>query len=301
MSEFVPLPGRTETTAEPAVGGLQERVSRAGSLLTRSERQVAELAVQRPSPVAFATVAEVAATAGVGVATVMRCVHKLGFDGYGDLQQAAQGELVSAASTAADRIRRDDAAVEPEGSMRLGRLDTLNIDLTFSRLSDDVVDALVDHLMAATEVFIVSGDASAGVALQFATELRSLRGRVVLLDRNPIDVQRALAVADEQAMVLAIDIARYDRWVIEAVRLAESRGLWIGAITDHPLSPLATAADAVALAVTDAAGPFESHVATLSLLHHLVTRAAFADRPVAAERLGRIEAAWTTDQLLIDR
>ena len=282
-------------------GGLQERISRAGSQLTRAERRVAELASERPSPVAFSTVAEVAASAGVGVATVMRCVHKLGFEGYGGLQEAAQSELVHAASTAAERIRRDEVAVDAASLPQPGRVDAMNLELTYARASEAVIEELVRRLRTAPEVLVVSGDGSAGVALQFAIELRSLRSGVALLDRNPIDVQRALSVAMDGSMVLGIDIARYDRWVVEAMQLAKARALWIGAVTDHPLSPLATAADIVALVATDSSGPFESHVATLSLLQHLVTLVAFADRSTVAERLDRIEAAWTADQLLIDR
>ena len=66
------------------------------------------------------------------------------------------------------------------------------------------------------------------------------------------------------------------------------------AVTDGPLSPLVTGAEAWFAVTAEGAGPFDSHVGTLALLHALVAGVADRLRGSATDRLDRLEAAWRT-------
>ena len=71
--------------------------------------------LEQPQLVAFGTVAELAAAAGAGAATVVRLATKLGFDGFTELQSSVQHDLANQLRPAAQRIR------EPVGTDLVGR------------------------------------------------------------------------------------------------------------------------------------------------------------------------------------
>ena len=76
-----------------------DRITGERSNLTPSERRIAEAILADPQLVAFGTVADLAARAGAGAATVVRLANKVGFDGFSGLQHAVQEELSAATPT----------------------------------------------------------------------------------------------------------------------------------------------------------------------------------------------------------
>jgi DNA-binding MurR/RpiR family transcriptional regulator len=149
-------------------------------------------------------------------------------------------------------------------------------------------------------VAVLSGEASAGIAHQAVGELSLLREGVELVVGTEVAVVRAIALLGQGDACLVIDLRRYDRWVLDAARLAGERGVTLIALTDSALSPLALEADASFTVVAASAGPFDSHVATLALLNAMVAAVADRLRTSATDRLDRIEAAWRSAGALID-
>lgn len=280
---------------------INERIAAAGAGLTRAESKVADLLVADPTAAAFATVAEIAEAAGVGVATVMRCATRLGFGGYGELQAAAQAEMIAAAVPAVERLRRHEGSRTDTARRRPGAIDLANMERTFAALDIAVVDEIAARIADAATVFVIAGDAAAGVARQIASELAELRPEVVLLDGNPVDIARRLASLTDRSVVLCLDTARYDVWVVDTVRSAYRRRAWIAALTDHPLSPLARVADRVVIVQTASTSPFDSYVAALAVASEIVAGVAARRRATAVERLDAYEAAYRSAAVLIDR
>ena len=275
------------------------RVKGAGPTLTTAERRVAEIVLTRPELVAFGTVAELADAAKAGAATVVRLAAKLDFDGFTALQAAIQNELSNQLRPAAVRIREARGGVAVQRHLHR-ELD--NVQTTLLALDERVVTDAVTHLAALDHcVLVLSGDASTGVSMQFVGELTALRPGVELLAGNEVSISRRLSQIRPHDTVVAIDLRRYDRWVIETATAAKNRGAWILALTDSALSPLAGLADSSMVLSAGGVGVFDSHVGTLALLNLLVAAAADALRDVATERLDQAEAAWSADAQLVDR
>jgi len=276
-----------------------ETVRAHGGELTPTERRIATIVLASPQIVGFGTVADLADEADAGAATVVRFANKLGYDGFVGLQHAVRRDLSGQLRPAAERIReqrqgldhvRDHAATEQANvAITLTDIDTAATRVVVARLADERSDVLV-----------LSGAASRGVALQFVIELSQLRKGVSLLDGNPVDAARALALAGARPTIVAIDIRRYDRWVVDTLRLATERKAWVVAVTDSVLSPLASVADHAYLVAAESPGPFDSHVGTLALLDVLVVGVAGVDRDRATERLDRQESLWRATDALID-
>ena len=276
-----------------------ERIGKAGGSLTPAERRVAEVVLANPQLVAFGTVADLADASSSGAATVVRLASKLGFDGFTGLQASVQHALASQLRPAAERIR------EPAATDAVGRhlqLEVDNVTTTLRAVGAGPLGAAVDKLSDITaRVFVLSGDASLGVARHFVGDLNSLRDGVLLVDGNDVAVRRILALAEEGDLLVAIDLRRYDRWVVEAAKRGRDQGMWCLAITDSLLSPLAALAEHTFTVAAAGGGPFDSHVGTLALINLLVAGVADRLRSIAVERLDRAEAAWRSSGALTDR
>ena len=81
-----------------------ERIRVHSASLTAAERRVAEAILRSPQSVGFGTVADLADSAGVGAASVVRLASKLGFEGYSDLQASIQHDLMRQLRPAVERI-----------------------------------------------------------------------------------------------------------------------------------------------------------------------------------------------------
>lgn len=274
-----------------------ERIRKHSASLTAAERRVAAAILESPQAVGFGTVADLARTADVGAASVVRLANKLGFDGYSELQQSIQADLSAQLRPAAERIHEDtssSAATHAEAELA-------NVRATLAAVSDEALSVLVDRLADLERpVLIVSGDASNGVARQFGSELTQLRSEVLIVEGSEVAVSRQLALADAGATAIVIDLRRYEQWVLDAHAALADRGIWSAGITDSVLSPIATRADATFLVTGGAVGPFDSHVGTLSLLNLIASSVAATLRATAADRLDAIEGAWRARGALTD-
>lgn len=258
--------------------------------LTPSERRIAEIVLSEPELVAFGTVAELAGRANAGAATVVRLANKIGFDGFTGLQQAVQEELSRRLRPAAERIRQ---ALPTDAVGRTTAIELDNVADTLNGANRATVELAVDLLVdPSRRIVFLSGDASAGVAMQTASELSALRRDVRFVAGNEVAVLRDIALLEPGDVVVAIDLRRYDSWLIDAVHLASSVECDIIAITDSLLSPIAARAVAAFAVAAGSAGPFDSHVGTLALCNALMTACSARLRESATHRLDRFEAVW---------
>lgn len=285
-------------TGATTPGDLADRVRDHAERLTPAERRVATSMVADPEAVAFGTVADVAARAGSGAASVVRLANKLGYGGFSALQAAVRAELSRSLRPAAERIREPGAGDLRERGRRAA---TECVEATLGALDPDVLDEVVALLsLRSRPVWIVAGDAASGIAGQFATELSMLRRDVQHLAGSPVRVFRQVADLDEGDVVVVVDLRRYDAWVLEVARFAADAGATIVAVTDGPLSPLASLADHAVTVAADGIGPFDNYVGALALLTTVTAGVAQRLRTPAAAHLDRIEAAWRSTGSLTD-
>jgi DNA-binding MurR/RpiR family transcriptional regulator len=271
--------------------------------LTPAERRVAAVVADDPEAVAFGTVADVARQAGASGATVVRLAAKLGFDGFVELQSAVQEELARRLRPASERIRRPVLG-DVLGTTLATEMG--NVAATLEGVDRRAFDKAVALLSGGARgrgsghVLVMSGDASSGISALFAEELAMLRPGVVLVAGSEVRVARQLSDVGPSDVVVVIDLARYDRAVLDAASRAGERGATLVALTDSALSPLASAAALSFSASVSGAGPFDSHVGLLALANALLAGVAASLRRTATDRLDQVEAAWRTAGALTD-
>ncbi|MFZ1891748.1 MAG: MurR/RpiR family transcriptional regulator [Formosimonas sp.] len=277
---------------------LTERISHAAEQLTKSERRVAEIILQQSQLVAFGTVSDLAQAAQAGVATVARLALKLGFSGFSDMQNAVRYNMASQLEPAAIRIKTQ-AGSSLENHLQV---ELENVQQTLGGQEPAKISAIVAQLgQLKSAVYVLSGNASRGVAQQFVEDLGALRPNVSMLEGNPVQIGRSIAQFAAHDVILALDLRRYDAWVIDAAAMAHAADISIISIADSVLSPLAKFAQHMLVVSATGAGPFDSHVGTLALLNFLNAGVAEKLRSSAADRLSQAEEVWHRENLLQDR
>ncbi len=275
-----------------------DRVREAGPQLTAAERRVAHVVLERPQLVGFGTVADLAEASEAGAATVVRLAAKLGFDGFSALQASIQSDLARQLRPAAERIREvgGDHPIERHRSTELS-----NVQATLDAVDPATLEAVVGLLTdLGRDVLVLAGDAERGIGLQFADELTALRPRVTLLAGSDVAVRRDIARSDPGSTLVAVDLRRYERWLLDAVRQSRAAGHTIVALSDGLLSPLAMAATHSFAIAAASVSPFDSHVGTLALFDLIIATSAERLRDTATDRLQRVESAWAAGGSLTD-
>jgi DNA-binding MurR/RpiR family transcriptional regulator len=215
------------------------------------------------------------------------------------LQASVQQDLANQLRPAAERIR--DPAAHDSLNTHL-QLELGNVQNTLGEIDQVALADVVEHLAdPSRRLFVLSGDASRGVAAQFVGDLSALRAGVTMVDGNDVAVRRTVALMEEDDVLVTIDLRRYDRWLVDASRTAAKAGVWTVSIADSVLSPVAACAQRTLVVAAAGAGPFDSHVGTLALMNVLVAGAAIKLREVATDRLDRAEAAWRASNSLSER
>jgi DNA-binding MurR/RpiR family transcriptional regulator len=276
-----------------------ERIGRHRDELSPAERQVAEVVLRDPQGVAFGTVAQLAERAETSGASVVRLATRLGYRGFSELQGAVQAAIGQQLGPAVERIRAERGS---DVLSRTLRAELGNVQRTLEGADPEAFAAAVSLLADERRpVRVLAGDAEAGIGAMCASLLSMLRDDVAQVGGSDAAVVRQLGPLADGSVVVAIDLRRYERWVVEHARRAAGGGARVVALTDSVLSPLAALATVSLTVAAEGAGPFDSHVGTLALVNALATGVAGRLRHTATRRLERLEALWHDAGALVDR
>lgn len=269
---------------------LLDRIETHAATLPPAERRVAAIVLADPGVAAFATVSELGRRAGTSGATVVRLADRLGYAGWLGLQAEARVALDQQLRPATERIRE---TAEGDVLAQTAAREAENVHRTLAGVDRAAFAVAVEQLADAKRaVHVLAGDAEAGIGAFLSDALDLLRPGVRRVGGSPPTVARHLAHARSGDVLVAVDLRRYERWVLDAVAQAKGRGVVIIAITDSVLSPLAQQASVSFVVTAEGAGPFDSHVGTLALSNALSTGVARRLRRPASTRLDRVEEAW---------
>jgi DNA-binding MurR/RpiR family transcriptional regulator len=274
-------------------------ITDAANRFTPSERRVAEAVMHDPKIVAFGTVAELAELSSSSGPTVLRFAAKLGFEGFVELQASVQEEIADQLRPATQRIRERAPGDVIERTLAAD-LDNVRTTLGEVEPADfrNAVDLLCDRRR---RVFVIAGEVSGGAGRLLAGQLDLLRDGVHEITGTAVKVSRDLARIEPHDVVVAVDLRRYERWVLEATARAADTGATLVALTDGRLSPLAERAKLTFVVSARGVGPFDSTVGAMSLVHALIAAVASRLRRSATGRLDAVEESWLAGTDLIEQ
>ena len=267
-----------------------ELIADSASLLTPSERKVAEAILEDPQIVAFGTVAQLASRSASSGPTVLRLAAKLGFEGFVDLQAAVQEDIADQLRPATQRIRERRSGDLIANAMNA---DLDNVRRTLEQIDPidfaETVELVADRRH---KVFVMASELSGAAGRLLAQQLDLLRDGIVLIDGPGPSVSRKLVDIEPGDVVLVFDLRRYEQWVLNATQRVDENGALVVAITDSRLSSLAQHARYVFTIAARGAGPFDSATGGMAFVHAFGAATAARLRRSATVRLDQIEASW---------
>ena len=253
--------------------------------LTRTERRIAKAVLDEPTLLAFGTVSDLAARVGTSRPSIVRFATKVGFDGYSGLQAHVRRSLSDQLARPSHRIRSMDAGTGREHAVIAASLESVYEADDQGRFRE-----FSKLIVAAKRVWVATGETSRAGGYALHSGLTMIRPGVHLVRAH--NVARDLADAGSQDVAVLFDFFRYRRTTITAAETLASLGTEIIAITDGPLSPLASLTENWCALTVPAVGPFDSSVPAVAAAELLVAQVSRDLKKNARDRIDRTEALW---------
>jgi len=264
---------------------IEDLIASVGDRLTPTERRIAEVVLEDPTLLAFGTVSDLAGRVETSRPSIVRFAAKLGFEGYSDLQRWVRDGVSRQLSSPSHRIRQRRGAASP---VRVAIEEAVHRAL--DALDGTRLAALASPIVEAGSVWVISGETSMAGAHVLHSGLAMVRPNVHLVEEHAIGRDLANARPGDAAVVF--DFARYRRSSVTAARMLVESNVTLVAITDGPLSPLASLTEHWCELRIPAVGPFDSSVPAVTAAELLIVEVVDRLGSRARERIDRLEALW---------
>ena len=278
---------------------IEDRLRAAGERLTRAERQVAAALFEDYPVSGLGSITALAQAADVSTPTVLRLVHKLGFDGFGAFQEALRAEL--SARMSGPIAKRALWSAEAPGSHILNRFAeavTANLRGTMAQVDPGAFDAAAARIAdPARRVHVTGGRITGALADYLFTHLQVIRPGVTQLGTAPGVWPHYLLDMAEGDVVVIFDIRRYETVLERLAELAHARGAEIILFTDQWGSPVGRLAAQRFAGRVEAPSAWDSTVSLLLLLEALVAAVQEAGWEASRARMEALEGIFDQTRL----
>ncbi len=253
--------------------------------LPRRLAQVAEFSLEHPDEVAFGTVAELAAMAGVQPSTLVRFAQSLGFSGFSDLQEIFRARLRERWPEYGERLKRLETRAQTGGTLALLDGFAEAAIASLARLREDAngndLDKAAEILSGARRIGLLGQRRVFPVTSYLAYACGKLGIETQLLDnRGGLLAEEARFLTRDDAL-LAVSFTPYTPETIEVAAEVAERGVAVVAITDSAFSPLTRSAKVWIEVVESDFGAFRSLSATMTVAIAVAVSAAEKRRAAA--------------------
>lgn len=273
--------------ARPA---LLEKIRSGARRLSRKQAAVAAFLAEEHQKAAFMTAAELASHLKVSEATVIRCAAALGYDGYPALRrhlhQIVQEDLTSTELFALP-LRRGGR--EQEWLRTVVEKEIENLTRLTKELPGDDLDRLARQVVRASKVLVAGFRASASLAGFLGYHLGKIHEGVVTVTGGAGGAWDQFRSLPAPSLLLAIGFPRYPREILELMDFAREERLFVAAITDSVLSPLAKRADLVLPVRAELVSFVDSHCAPQAVIAALLIQVSLKNRERTEALLRRFE------------
>ena len=305
----IPLPEELVRTLRARIASLPPELERA-----------AHWVVGHPAEVGLWSMRRQAQAVGVAPATMLRLARAAGHDSYDDFRRPFQSALATprttalreraAALQAANAPDATTSAVKPAGHAALQVAQTDALASAGSLNSPADFDAAARTLLAAPRVGFLGTRSAFGIAFQMRYAYQLIRRNGVLIDGLGDTPAEQIDTLEQGDALVVLSQAPYPAVTVMLTRQAIQRGVDVIALTDSPLSPVATGARHTlrfasqdreqAQARPAVAGPgsfFHTTAGLLALAEHLVARVTACGGDAVLDRLTDVEARLQAERV----
>jgi DNA-binding MurR/RpiR family transcriptional regulator len=269
-----------------------EKIGEKKSVMSKSQRLIAEYITTNFDNAAYLTAKELGAAVGVSESTVVRFALELGYDGYpefrSELESSRKRTLTTPQRIKLSSIRSSGDIVENVMSADIESLKS-----TLASLDRAELGKVVDNLIGAKRIYVLGNRSSASLAQFLYLYLELVFDNVKLIQATSgNEIFEELFRIDEADTLIAISFPRYSRRTVDAMKFARGRNATTVALTDSITSSVAENATHVLLAKNDIASVVDSLVAPMSLINVLISALCQRKRDELERTYGELEEIW---------
>jgi DNA-binding MurR/RpiR family transcriptional regulator len=266
--------GKTEKAASEA--SLAARLQAGWLSFARAERAIARYLLDNMDEVPFETGAVIAAAAGVSEASVARFVRRLGFADLKDLKRNLRHRNRADLDNAGARFRI--GGPHQERLARSLQMEQAGLAAAYGLAHGKLWDQIVALLADSEQVNCVGFQAVKGLALDFSTRLRWVRGGVRFAEGLGGTFSEILTDGSKRSCVVMVDTAEYAAMTFRLAAEIKQRRIPLIIVTDKYSHWAADFTD-LALEVSTRVDLYWDSTASISAVLTLLTHA-------VAEKLG---------------
>lgn len=249
---------------------LVDMISRNYNKLTKSEKKLAEFVLKNPEESAFMSSTKLGQMVNVSEATVIRFATELGCSGFPPLQDILQNYLKERIKPS-ERLRKY-SKIRGKNHIygEIFRATAENLRITEENIHAEILDAIVNKIIAANKIYIVGFRRSFSVAYLLHYNLGNVLQNTVLVDANYGLVFDRTIEMRKNDVCIGISFPRYATQTYQIIQYAKRKGCTTIVITDSVISPVAQVADYVLTAKYEIPSFFHSNICALTVIDCIV-------------------------------
>lgn len=279
-------------------------------------RQAARYLLDRPDEIAFNSMRQLAAGAGVQPATMVRLAQRMGSTGYEEwrepFRERLRGRPASYGRRARDLQSRTDADHSNAGAYDgLARLavemigsDRDNLAVSLDAIGAERLGDAAAALASARTLYVVGLRSQYPAAFYVHYACRMFRTGTILLDAQGGTFADDLRGMNSDDAMLVFSVLPYSREAVEAARFAAERGAAVVSVTDSTVAPVARLSTYTLAVANDGAALLRSIVPTMAVAQTLASLLlaqggadALAQVAESEAQLNRFEAYWPETEM----
>lgn len=273
----------------PATNLLDQIEKRFGEL-TKTQKIIANHILQNPLGAAFSTVEQMAGACGTSSASIVRLSNFFGYSGFAELQHELRNLLntftpANRLLNSFDKLSRNENIVDDIAAIQMDNLRT-----TYDHISEPELRQATRAIRKAKKIYVAGSRSCHAPAHYLAYNLDRILGNCDFLDPSDCLFPDKISRFKQGDAFIVITLPRYINSVVQACQVAREQGLYILAITDSYLSPLANFSDNT-ICVDCKSYDFHNSILSIIFVAELLISLVTAENTGAAKKtLGGIEA-----------
>jgi len=270
-----------------------QRIKNNMTSFSKGQKLIANYILANYDKAAFMTASKLGNTVRVSESTVVRFAAELDYEGYPAMQKALQ-EMVRSKLTSIQRIEvSNDRLNGTDMITSVLQTDMEKIRIAIDEVSRPDFEQALDKLVNARHIYILGVRSSSFLAGYLNFYFHLIFDNVTLINVSGTGeiLERLLRIGPRD-VIIGISFPRYSLATVKGVQFARDRGADVIAITDGPMSPLYSLANAALMARSDMISFVDSLVAPFSLLNALIVAAGHRKNADVSQVFGSLEQIW---------
>ncbi|MGO1174085.1 MAG: MurR/RpiR family transcriptional regulator [Actinomycetaceae bacterium] len=249
---------------------LRERLEAFDGRLTPADLAVLDVVLSQPGESSFLSASKVARRANVHVAAATRLAQKLGYDGYPELRQSLQSELLAGVG-AADRMRNSlDQAHDEDIFTRLVAEEVTALLEAANAVDRRALQQAADRVLGARRILLSARGNAAPLAQMLERRFRRFGLTAIRLGPSDRDLAEGLVGLSKHHVVVVVALRRRHHSLVELLDVAREARAGTVLITDTVHTRLDRQPDVVLSAPRGEGREYQSLTVPMAVANALV-------------------------------